>query len=98
MKNNPMPYDINKHDSFFGTIVSTNHNGVKILLETEDVIGNVFAFAFCGGQKGQRVMVSVRNYSEKHNNFQVKVDSHLIETTPLLAEIKPIKSAMPISA
>lgn len=83
MNKNSMPYSLCKNDNLFGTIVSTNHNGVKIRLDIEDILENVFAFAYCSGEIGQKVLVSVQKFNDKFNNFRVTIDSYLTETTPL---------------
>ena len=84
MNENTMPYGINRNDNLFGTIVSTNRSGVSVRLDMEDAVGNVYAFAYCNGEIGQRVLVSVKKFNERFNNFRVMIDSYLTEAMPLI--------------
>lgn len=72
-----LPYDINRFDVFTGTIVSARSAGIVILLDvTEDEQHRpLYAFAFCNGKVGQRVVVSIRSYNEHYGNFRAFVDS-----------------------
>jgi len=81
-----MPYNLDRNDALYGTIVSTNRYGIHILLKIEDVAENVYAFAFCGGRVGQEVLVTVRKYNSDRNNFCATVDSFLTTGERPIAE------------
>lgn len=79
MVNYELPYDVNRADVFFGTVVSTNRAGIEIILDHVGAtdVKQLHAFAFCGGMIGQRVMVSIKSYNAERDNFRVSVDSFL---------------------
>lgn len=79
MVNYELPYDVNRSDVFYGTVVSTNRAGIEIILDNVGAtdVKQLHAFAFCGGTIGQRVMVSVKSYNTERDNFRVSVDSFL---------------------
>jgi len=81
MKNQTLPYDLYRNDSLYGTIVSTNGSGIRILLEMDDesITEAVYAFASSGGKIGQKVLVSIQWFNTTHNNFRVTVDSYITE-------------------
>ena len=79
MKYKAMPSAIRKNDSFFGTIVSSNRNGINIRLDVGDPARDVRAFAYSGGEIGRRVLVSVIKFNERFNQYNVAVDSFLHE-------------------
>lgn len=83
MVNYALPYEINKYDVLCGTVVSTNKSGIEIILDNgEDAdMKQLYAFAFCGGTIGQRVIVSIRSYDTKRDNFKVSVDSFSMSAT-----------------
>ena len=81
MKNQTLPYDLYRNNSLYGTIVSTNGSGIRILLEMDDesITEDVYAFASSGGRIGQKVLVSIQWFNTTHNNFRVIVDSYITE-------------------
>ena len=85
MNSNSMPYSICKNDNLFGTIVSINRCGVNIRLDLEDATGSTSAFAHFGGKIGQRVLVSVKSFNDRFNNFYVTIDSYLNEVEQIAA-------------
>lgn len=76
-----LPHNINRFDTYEGTIVSTNKAGVEIVLDSqaEFEFEHINAFAFCGGHIGQRVLVSIKRYNSIRDNFLVSIDSFLLD-------------------
>lgn len=84
-KRKAMPYGMCRNDSIYGTIVATNHSGIRIHLDMDDYEADckVFAFAFSGGKIGQRVLASINYFNEKHDSFAATIDSYLPEAATI---------------
>lgn len=105
MINYDLPYGYCKFDSLVGEVIEMGSYGCKVLLPNEDGSEHypLSAFVRCDGRSiGQKILVSLRYFSERYGNFVAALDSYIdaeeqeAEETHAVASLAP--SAWPLAA